>query len=161
MVGQSIAHDWACMTLTSWTPEQYEFFVMEESLSVTNFWSKKVGDTFNVERSLKLGDRIDGHMVTGHVDTVGNIVWVEKKNDGSMILSVNFDNKYKNLLIKKGSITINGTSLTLVDTGDDILSVSLIPLTQDWTNLGQLTIWDRVNLEFDMLGKYVQNILQK
>jgi riboflavin synthase len=159
-LGQSIAHDWACMTLTGWNSDSYEFFVMEESLMVTNFWTKKVWDFFNVERSLKLGDRIDGHMVTGHIDIVGKVLKTEKKEDNSLILTVSFDKKFSSNIVKKGSITINWVSLTIVDTEDESLSVSLIPLTQDWTNLGNLNNWDSVNLEFDMLGKYVQRILQ-
>ncbi|MBP9778995.1 riboflavin synthase [Candidatus Gracilibacteria bacterium] len=161
VIGQSIAHDGACMTLTNWSTEQYEFFVMEESLRVTNFGKKIIGDFFNVEQSLKLGDRIDGHMVTGHIDTTGVVRNTEKKEDGSMILSVSFDTQYQVNIIQKGSITINGVSLTIMETGDDFLSVSLIPLTQDWTNLGLLMVGDIVNLEFDMIGKYVAKILQK
>ncbi len=161
VIGQSIAHDGACMTLTNWSTEQYEFFVMEESLRVTNFWKKIIWDFFNVEQSLKLWDRIDGHMVTGHIDTTWVVRNTEKKEDGSMILSVSFDTQYQVNIIQKGSITINWVSLTIMETGDDFLSVSLIPLTQDWTNLWLLMVWDIVNLEFDMIGKYVAKILQK
>ncbi len=161
VIGQSIAHDGACMTLTSWNSESYEFFVMEESLRVTNFWEKKIGDFFNVERSLKLWDRIDGHMVTGHVDTMGKVLWIERKDDSSMILTIEFAKKYRNSIVKKGSITINWVSLTIVEAMDDSLSVSLIPLTQDWTNLWTLSLSDSVNLEFDMLGKYIERMLQK
>jgi riboflavin synthase len=161
VVGQSIAHDGACMTITNWNNETYEFFVMEESLRVTNYWMKKIWDFFNIEQSLKLGDRIDGHMVTGHIDTTWVVRNTEKKGDGSLILSVSFDTKYQTNIIQKGSITINWVSLTIMETGGDFLSVSLIPLTQNWTNLWLLKDWDIVNLEFDMVGKYVAKILQK
>ncbi len=159
-VGQSIAHDGACMTITSSDMQSYSFFVMEESLSITNFSTKQVGNYFNIERSLKLWDRIDGHMVTGHIDTIGIVGNTIRNNDDSLLLTVKFDNKYKNNIVKKGSVAINGVSLTIVQAWDDSLSVSLIPLTQDWTNLGNLWEWDSVNLEFDMLGKYVERILQ-
>lgn len=159
--GQSIAHDGACMTLTTITPEYYEFFAMEETLRVTNFGTKKIHDTFNVERCIQIGERLDGHFVTGHIDTIGTVAELDKKSDGSLIYGVTFDTKYNNLLIEKGSITINGVSLTVVDVEDGFLSVSLIPLTQDWTNLGTSNLSDIVNLEFDMIGKYVTKLTHK
>ena len=159
--GQSIAHDGACMTLTTITPEYYEFFAMEETLRVTNFGKKNTGDNFNVERCIQIGERLDGHFVTGHVDTIGTVAKLERKDDNSLIYGVNFDPQYNNLLIQKGSITINGVSLTVVDAEDGFLSVSLIPLTQDWTNLGKSTLGDTVNLEFDMIGKYVTQLTRK
>ena len=155
---QSVAHDGACMTITLSNLEYYEFFTMQESLSVTNFWTKKIGDTFNVERSLKIGDRIDWHFVTGHIDTVGKVILLEKWPDGSLLCWISYDPRYDTLVIEKGSITINGTSLTIVHTLKEYLSVSLIPLTQDWSNLGKSKIWDTVNLEFDMIGKYIQKL---
>ncbi len=158
---QSVAHDGACMTITVSTLEYYEFFTMQESLSVTNFWTKKAGDTFNVERSLRLGDRIDGHFVTGHIDTVGKVILLEKRPDGSLLYWISYDPRYDTLVIEKGSITINGVSLTVVTTSEGYLTVSLIPLTQDWTNLGKSKTWDHVNLEFDMMGKYVNKLKAK
>ena len=157
-VWKSIAHDGACMTITKSEKSYYEFFSMQESLSVTNFSTKKIGDTFNVERSLKLWDRIDGHFVSGHIDTVWKVILLEKQGDGSLIFGVSYDIHYNPLVIKKWSITINGVSLTIVDLDSGMITVSLIPLTQDWTNLGSARIGDRVNLEFDMLGKYVQKL---
>lgn len=96
--------------------------------------------------------------MTGHVDTTGIVTKLEKKNDGSLIYGITFDTKYHNLLIEKGSITINGVSLTVVDVENEFVSVSLIPLTQNWTNLGTSSIGDTVNLEFDMIGKYVNKL---
>ena len=154
-VGQSIAHDGACMTLTSFTEEFYEFFVMEESLSVTNFAQKNVGDFFNVERSLKVGDRLDGHIVSGHIDAIWVVKKVEKNEDNSLILTIAFNPEYDIYTIKKGSIALNWVSLTIVSTQNSELSVSLIPLTQEWTNLWEQSIWNVVNIEFDMLGKYI------
>lgn len=156
--GQSIAHDGACMTLTNITPEYYEFFTMQESLSVTNFDTKKVGDTFNVERCLQLGDRIDGHFVSGHIDIVWKVILTEKQSDGSLLLGVSYESQYDSLVIKKWSITLNGVSLTIVSLDSGSLIVSLIPLTQDWTNLWHLRLGDRINMEFDMIGKYIQRL---
>jgi riboflavin synthase len=158
---QSIAHDGACMTLTDITPGYYEFFSMQESLSVTNLWEKKIGDSLNVERCLSLWDRIDGHMVSGHIDTVWKIILRENRQDWSLILHVSYPRGYNHLVIRKWSITINGVSLTVVDDSPWVLSVSLIPLTQDWTNLWTLEIWEIVNLEFDMFAKYIEKYREK
>lgn len=164
-IGQSIAHDGACMTLTLITPEYYEFFVMEESLSVTNFASKKKDDYFNVERSMKLGDRVDGHIVSGHIDTVWKVIQKDFQGDGSCILGIEYANQYDSFILRKGSITVNGVSLTVVMSESWKFSVSLIPLTQDWTNLGTIVRGDYVNLEFDIFAKYIalhaQKYLQK
>ncbi|QFR39042.1 riboflavin synthase [Candidatus Gracilibacteria bacterium 28_42_T64] len=157
-IGDSVAHDGACMTITEISNEKYSFFVMEESINKTNFSHKKIGDYFNIEGSLKLSDSLDGHFVTGHVDTTGIIKKLDTKNDASKIIHVAFDEKHVNLIINKGSITINGVSLTIVDDGKDFLSVSIIPLTQEITNLGLLKTGDIVNLEFDMIGKYINKI---
>jgi riboflavin synthase len=155
---QSIAHDGACMTLTNITSEYYEFFTMKESLSVTNFEFKKVWGFFNVERCLKIWDRIDGHMVSGHIDTVWKVILIEIQADGSLLLGISYPNQYDSLVIKKWSITINGVSLTIVSLESWSITVSLIPLTQDWTNLWNSSIGDPVNIEFDMIGKYIQRL---
>ena len=157
--GQSVAHDGACMTITRCDEKTYDFFVMHESLDVTHFSSKKAGDTFNIERSLRVGDRIDGHFVSGHIDTMGIVGNIELIPDGSKIVEVEFETQYNTYIIRKGSITINGVSLTIVEAGDGYLSVSLIPLTQSMTNLGTLNVGDTVNLEFDTMAKYVQKML--
>jgi riboflavin synthase len=158
-IWQSIAHDWACMTITNATLEKYSFFAMQESLSVTNFHTKKIWDYFNVERSLKVWDRIDWHFVTWHIDTVWNIDKIIINDDKSKIIYTKFDEKYTNFIIKKWSITINWVSLTIVDAWNDYLSVSLIPLTQEITNLWILKVWDIVNLEFDMMWKYISKMM--
>lgn len=158
-IGQSIAHDGACMTITEADTEKYSFFAMEESLKITNFWTKKIGDFFNVERSLKVWDRIDGHFATGHVDTVGKISEIIVNNDQSKLITVHFDTKFHDFIIQKWSITINGVSLTIVAEWIDFLTVSLIHLTQEITNLWNLKVEDSVNLEFDMMGKYISKML--
>lgn len=154
-IGQSIAHDWACMTLTSWNSDKYSFFAMEESLKVTNFYTKKAWDSFNVERCVKVWDRLDGHIVSGHVDTIWEISEIIKNSDSSIEIFVKFPENFSKYIIPKWSITINWTSLTIVKEGIDYLSVSLIPITQEITNLWTLQVWDMVNLEFDIIGKYI------
>jgi len=154
----SIAHDWACMTITESTPEKYSFFVMEESIKKTNFKNKKTWDTFNIEWSLKMSDTMDWHFVSWHVDTTWEVTKITKNDDWSKYYYVKFDEKYKNLIIEKWSITINWVSLTIVEDWKDFLSVSIIPLTQEITNIWDLEIWSIVNLEFDILGKYINKI---
>jgi riboflavin synthase len=160
-IWESIAHDGTCMTITSFDKEKYNFFVMQESLKLTNFSQKKSWDYFNVERSLKLNDAVNGHFVTGHIDTIWEVTKIIKNSDESIEIFVNFPNKYKNNIIDKWSITINWVSLTICDNWDNYLSVSIIPHTQEVTNLWLLQVWDNVNLEFDMIWKYINKIHSK
>lgn len=154
-IGQSIAHDWACMTLTSWDEKSYKFFAMQETLKVTNFSTKKAWDFFNVERCVKVWDRLDWHIVSGHVDTVWTVSEIVKNPDSSIFLYISFDENFSKYIIPKWSITINWTSLTVVEDLPGKISVSLIPITQEITNLWALKAWDKVNLEFDIVGKYL------
>lgn len=154
---QSIAHDGACMTVDSYDANSYQFFVMEESFSKTNFSEKKQWDFFNIERCLKVSDRIDGHFVSGHVDTTGKIESLKRNDDDSLLLGISFPQEHSAYTIEKWSIAINGVSLTIVDKKPWYISVSLIPLTQDWTNLWKLIVWQSVNIEFDLLWKYILN----
>lgn len=157
-IWQSIAHDGACMTLESFDDESWSIFVMEESFKKTNFHWKKIWDYFNIERCMKLWDRLDWHMVSWHIDWTWKVLETKILDDDSKIIKVWFDEKFKNLIIEKWSITINGTSLTIVDEDKDFLIVSIIPLTQEITNLWDLKTWDIVNLEFDMVWKYINKI---
>lgn len=154
----SIAHDWACMTIVNSTPEKYSFFVMEESIKKTNFWNKKVWDSFNIEWSLKMSDTMDWHFVSWHIDTTWEVFKIIENKDLSKYIFIKFDEKYKNLIIEKWSITINWVSLTIVEDWNNFLSVSIIPLTQEITNIWELKIWDIVNLEFDIFWKYVNKL---
>lgn len=156
-IGQSIAHDGACMTIETCDNKSYTFFVMKESLKKTNFDLKKAGDFFNVERCLKIWDRLDWHFVSGHIDCTGKVKKIKIEKDTSWILHIKFPKKMRKYLIEKWSITINWVSLTLVEIKKESFSVSLIPLTQKITNLGILKEKDIVNLEFDLIGKYVLN----
>lgn len=160
-IGESIAHDGACMTVTESNETEYQFFVMEESIKKTNFKHKNPWDTFNVEKSLQIGSRLDGHMVSWHIDTTGKVIKISKNDDTSLYLYISFDKIFKNLIIPKGSITLSGVSLTIVEDNPESLSVSLIPLTQEWTNLWDLQVWDTVNIEFDIFWKYVNKIYNK
>lgn len=157
----SIAHDWACMTIIESYSNKYSFFVMEESIKKTNFWNKKVWDTFNVEWSLRLSDTMDWHFVSWHIDITWEVIKILENSDLSKYIYMKFNEKYKNYIIEKWSITINWVSLTIVEDWKDFLSVSVIPLTQEITNIWDLKIWDVVNLEFDIFGKYVNKMNKK
>lgn len=157
-VGESVCHDGACMSLTAVNPDgTYAFFAMGESLSRTIFGTKKVGEYFNVERSMRLDSRLDGHLVSGHIDTVAEVTNLEWADDGSLGVTIAYDAKYDAWVVEKGSITINGVSLTVaaIPTAGE-LTVWLIPITQADTNLGTLKVGDRVNIEFDTLAKYAE-----
>ncbi len=142
VLGQSIAHDGACMTVSALGQESYSFFVMEESFAKTNFASKKVWQSFNVEKSIKYGDPVDGHFVTGHIDTTGVVNAIEKREDGSRYVTLSLPCSSRPYLIDKGSIAINGVSLTAIDPRLDnnscLFAISLIPYTMAHTNLGTL-----------------------
>ena len=157
-IWQSIAHDWACMTIEKFDEHCLEFFVMEESLKKTNFDTKKSWDFFNVERCLKLWDRLDWHMVSGHIDTTWKVISFENTSDSSKVIKIEFNKNFNKLIIDKWSICVNWVSLTIIACGDNFFTVSLIPLTQSLTNLWNLKIWSIVNLEFDMIWKYVSKL---
>lgn len=159
-LGESIAHDGACMTVTSSDEKTYTFQAVAESLDRTNFWSKRPGDTFHVERSITMDQRLDGHLVTGHVDTVWEVDEVILESDGSKKLFIQYAADFDRLVVEKGSITIDGVSLTVVDDEPSRLSVVIIPQTQELTHLGSLQKDDVVNLEFDMMAKYIAKNFQ-
>uniref|UniRef100_UPI0039A68374 riboflavin synthase n=1 Tax=Ornithobacterium rhinotracheale TaxID=28251 RepID=UPI0039A68374 len=158
-IDQSIAHNGACLTVTALNHELYAVTAIAETLQRTNLGSLKVGDKVNVERCMHLSDRIDGHIVQGHVDQVGKLDKIEDQN-GSFKLYFSYDQK-KFTTVEKGSICVNGVSLTVVDSLPGEFSVAIIPYTWEHTNLGYLKAGDSVNLEFDILGKYVQKLMQK
>ena len=155
-IGQSIAHDGACMTVTGITDETYTFFAMEESLKKTNFWRKRVGDLFNVERCLQIGDRLDGHFVTGHIETMAEIEHIQIHDDGSRTIQISYNELYDQLVVDKWSIAINGVSLTVVEVTTGWCTIWLIPHTLAATNLWKLELGWIVNVEFDLLAKYAQ-----
>lgn len=158
VIWESIAHDGTCMTITSFDKEKYSFFAMEESFKITNFSEKNYNDYFNVERSLKLNEAVNWHLVSGHVDTLWEVIEIITNSDESIEIFIRFDSKYKNNIIDKWSITINGVSLTICENWNDYLSVSIIPHTQEVTNMWLLKKGNKVNLEFDMIWKYINKI---
>ena len=156
-VDQSVAHNAVCLTVIAQTDADYTVTAIKETLEKTNINTLKIGATVNLERGLKLGARLDGHMVQGHVDQIGNCTAVENKN-GSWIYSFKYDASVGNLTIEKGSITVNGVSLTVVNSKDGEFSVAIIPYTYDHTNFNSFEEGTIVNLEFDVIGKYVARL---
>lgn len=159
LIGDSIAVNGVCLTATTFGDGVFTADVMAETLAKTNLKDLRPGGKVNLERALKLGDRMGGHMVSGHVDGVGTIMGVER-HDIATLVTVKAPDQVMKYIIKKGSIAIDGTSLTVVDFERDRFQVSLIPHTAHATVLGSKKIGDTVNLESDLLGKYIERLLQ-
>jgi len=157
-IDQSLAHNGVCLTVVNINDNVYTVTAIKETLDKSNLGTLKIHDTVNLERAMKLGDRLDGHMVQGHVDQTAVCTMVEETN-GSWMFSFNYDSDLNNLTIEKGSITVNGTSLTVVDSKKDSFSVAIIPYTYEHTNFSTFKKGSVVNLEFDVLGKYVSKLL--
>lgn len=156
-IDQSVAHNGVCLTVVNIKDDVYTVTAIEETLSKTNLGNLKLGDYINIERAMKLGARLDGHIVQGHVDQTAMCTEAEEK-DGSWIFSFTYDNSFNNVTIEKGSITVNGVSLTVVNSKDNSFSVAIIPYTYNNTNFNNLSVGDTVNLEFDVIGKYVKRL---
>ena len=164
-IGQSIAHNGVCLTVEkiSSAKKLYLVTAVKETLDKSNLGLLKKGDVVNLERSLKVGGRLDGHFVQGHVDCTATCSDIQKQN-GSFIFKFEIQNSKsgnQNLLIDKGSICINGVSLTLIEVNKNIFSVAIIPHTFKHTNFSTMKKGDSVNIEFDVLGKYIQKIISK
>ena len=158
-IDQSVAHDGVCLTVVRTDPKAYRVTAIDETIQKTNLSAWKVGKKVNLERCMPANGRFDGHIVQGHVDQTG-VVKNIKDQDGSWIFDLEFDPATGNVTVEKGSITINGTSLTCFNSGPGRFSVAIIPYTYEHTNFHQLEIGDFVNLEFDIVGKYIQRILR-
>jgi len=158
-IDQSMAHNGVCLTVVDIMDDVYTVTAIKETLDKSNLGTLKIHDKVNLERAMKLGDRLDGHMVQGHVDQTAVCTKVEETN-GSWMFSFNYDSKLNNITIEKGSITVNGTSLTVVDSKKDSFSVAIIPYTYEHTNFSTFKKGSIVNLEFDVLGKYVSKLLE-
>ncbi|MBZ9731155.1 riboflavin synthase [Salegentibacter sp. JZCK2] len=156
-IDQSVAHNGVCLTVVSIAENEYTVTAVAETLNKTNLNSLKKGAPVNLERGMKLGDRLDGHIVQGHVDQTALCKKVQEK-DGSWEFSFEYDPTLQNITIEKGSITINGVSLTVVNSRKNEFSVAIIPYTYEHTTFKNLTEGDMVNLEFDVIGKYVKRI---
>ena len=156
-IDQSVSHNGVCLTVTSTNNDIYSVQAIHETLKKTNLGTLKTGDIINLERGLKIGDRLDGHIVQGHVDQIAKCTYSETL-DGSWLFSFEYDEKSGNITIEKGSITINGVSLTVVNSKENQFSVAIIPYTFEHTNFKQIEIGSFVNLEFDMIGKYITKL---
>ncbi len=159
-IDQSIAHNGVCLTVVACNDASHTVTAIQETLDKSNLGNWEVGNRINLERCLRVNDRLDGHMVQGHVDTVARCISKEDQN-GSWLFTFQYEEKPGFLTVEKGSITINGTSLTAFNSQDDQFSVAIIPYTYEHTNFHQIEVGTHVNLEFDILGKYVAKLLEK
>lgn len=156
-IDQSVSHNGVCLTVIARTETNYTVTAIKETLDKTNLNTLQIGARVNLERGLKLGARLDGHMVQGHVDQIGYCTSVISEN-GSWLYSFDYDAALGNLTIEKGSITVNGVSLTVVNSKDNGFSVAIIPYTYEHTNFNAFEVGTVVNLEFDVIGKYVARL---
>ena len=153
-IDQSVSHNGVCLTVTETTNNTHTVTAVKETLEKSSLGSFSVDDLMNLERAMKLGERLDGHLVQGHVDGVAKCIGVSV-NDGSWIYKFEFDIKNEMLLIEKGSVCINGVSLTVFDVTENTFKVTIIPYTYENTQFKKLKEGDIVNIEFDMVGKYL------
>ncbi len=162
-IDQSIAHNGVCLTVVKKTDKTYTVTAIQETLDKSNLGVLKVGDKVNLERSMVMNGRLDGHIVQGHVDQTAKCIEV-KEADGSWYYTFQYDiDKEKAsqgyMTVEKGSVTVNGVSLTVVNSKDDRFSVAIIPYTHDFTNFHQIEEGSIINIEFDILGKYISRIM--
>lgn len=158
-VDQSIAHNGVCLTTVALGEYNYTVTAIKETLEKSNLGDLSIGAQVNLERAMIMGARLDGHIVQGHVDQIGKCIKIEEF-DGSWMFTFQYDPSLGNITIEKGSITVNGVSLTVVDSKMNEFSVAIIPYTYDNTNFNQIKIGSKVNLEFDVIGKYLARLSQ-
>lgn len=156
-IDQSVAHNGVCLTVVSTQKDSYTVTAIRETIEKTNLGTWKVGDLVNLERAMQLGDRLDGHIVQGHVDQIGVCIAISEAN-GSWYYTFEYDSSLNNHTIEKGSITINGVSLTVVNSLKNQFSVAIIPYTYEHTNFKNFVVGTKINLEFDVIGKYVAKL---
>ena len=156
-IDQSVAHNGICLTVVKINQNEYTVTAIQETIDKTAIGSWQVNDVLNLERAMKLGDRLDGHMVQGHVDQTGTCMGITDAN-GSWVFTFEYNPSLSNITIEKGSITVNGTSLTVVNSGVQSFSVAIIPFTYEHTNFHTYKVGTTVNLEFDVIGKYVARL---
>ncbi|HEY0899278.1 MAG TPA: riboflavin synthase [Sphingobacteriaceae bacterium] len=159
-IDQSVAHNGVCLTVVRIEDNTHTVTAISETLLKTNLGSLRVGDQVNLERCMQMNGRLDGHIVQGHVDQTAVCTEV-KELEGSWEYSFKYDKTLGNVTVEKGSICINGISLTVFNSADDSFSVAIIPYTYEHTNMQYLKAGDVVNLEFDIIGKYVARLLQR
>jgi riboflavin synthase len=158
-IDQSIAHNGVCLTIVAIDNNTYTVTAIKETIDKSNFKHLKIGDKINLERAMILGARLDGHIVQGHVDQTGICTGVIEEN-GSWVYNFEYGTTLSNITIEKGSITVNGTSLTVVNSKKNSFSVAIIPYTYEYTNFHTFKKGTVVNLEFDVIGKYVARLLE-
>ena len=159
-IDQSVAHNGVCLTVVSINNDEYTVTAIQETIDKTSLDTWHEGDLINLERGMQLGNRLDGHIVQGHVDQIARCTAIEAL-DGSHIFTFEYDKTKGNVTIEKGSITINGVSLTVVNSKNNSFSVAIIPYTIEHTNFKNFKIGTVVNLEFDVIGKYVARLMQQ
>ncbi|MFP4556814.1 MAG: riboflavin synthase [Bacteroidales bacterium] len=159
-IDQSISHNGVCLTVVKQVGDTYTVTAIKETLDKSNLGLLKVGDKVNLERSMKLESLLDGHMVQGHVDQTAKCTKVEEA-DGSWYFTFEYDPEIGNITVEKGSVSVNGVSLTVVNSKDNSFQVAIIPFTYDITNFHQIKPGTIVNLEFDVVGKYIAKLLKQ
>lgn len=159
-IDQSVAHNGVCLTVVAINGDVYQVTAIAETLAKTHLGNLQVGDAVNLERGMLLNTRLDGHIVQGHIDQTGTCSAIQEEA-GSIRFTFEYNPSTGNVVIEKGSITVNGVSLTVVDATRDSFSVAVIPYTLAHTNLQHLQIGSIVNLEFDVIGKYVARLMQR
>ena len=156
-IDQSVAHNGVCLTVVAIDGDSYVVTAIKETIDKTNIGDLKIGDDVNIERAMKLGDRLDGHIVQGHVDETGICTNIQDEK-GSTVFTFHYESKNNNVTIEKGSITVNGVSLTVVNSKKNEFSVAIIPYTYEHTVFKHFKTGTKVNLEFDVIGKYVARL---
>jgi len=158
-IDQSLAHNGVCLTVIDIDKETYTVTAIKETLNKSSLGNLAIGDTVNLERAMLANGRFDGHVVQGHVDQTAKCINIQEE-DGSWMYTFEYDTK-GNIIVEKGSITVNGVSLTVVNSSENQFSVCIIPFTKEHTTFNNLTVGGIVNLEFDIIGKYVAKLLQQ
>ena len=158
-IDQSVAHNGVCLTVVEIFDNKHVVTAIQETINKTTLGLWKIGDKVNIERAMKLGDRLDGHIVQGHVDQTAVCISIQEKS-GSWEFTFEYDAQLNNITIEKGSITVNGTSLTVVNSAKNNFSVAIIPYTYEHTIFHTFEIGTKVNLEFDVVGKYIARMYE-
>ena len=157
-IDQSLSHNGVCLTVVDTSGDQYTVTAIQETLEKTNLGKLKIGDLVNLERAMMMNSRLDGHIVQGHVDQTGFCSEIDFRQ-GSWFFEFEYDQHQKNITIEKGSICVNGVSLTVINSEDSKFSVAIIPYTYNNTNFHNIKIGENVNIEFDIIGKYISKIV--
>lgn len=157
-IDDSVSIEGVCQTVVKIKKDVFVVQAIDETIRKTNFASLKIGQNVNLERAVRLSDRLGGHIVQGHIDTTGTVKKI-KKESNSYLVSVEFDSKYKKWIIPVGSVCLNGISLTVAKIKDNVFTVAVIPHTWDVTTIGKIKLGDLINIEFDLIGKYIENMI--